>query len=163
MAGLKSFFMPNHEIMFADTTHFPRKGGFLFRRDGRVEYRHVTRQPQIIKSFSTMSTATIEQTEGAKTNEKVSPKRPRSDSFEALPIIPVSPNRLVRDWDCPDHQCSGNIEVFRAPNSFCDKPAYARCSTSQMYEGRRCKLPMMFAKKASSCIGCRNTIALVSK
>lgn len=97
--------------------------------------------------------------------ERTSPKRPRSNSdvsaFNSLPIVPVSPNRLYRDWDCPDSACCGQIEVFRAPNSTSDKPAFARCSEAQSLYGKKCTLPMLFAKKSSTCQGCKYTICEV--
>lgn len=94
--------------------------------------------------------------------QRTSPKRPRSnsehDTFNMMPIVPVSPNRLVRDWDCPDPRCIGQIEVFKAPNSISDKPAYSRCSEAHSLYGRKCTLPTMFAKKSSSCPCCKTTI-----
>lgn len=97
--------------------------------------------------------------------ERKSPKRPRSNSeentFSSLPIVPVSPNRIFRDWDCPDPSCCGQVEVFRAPNSLCDKPAYARCSEAYSLYAKKCTLPMLFAKKSSTCTGCNDNIQQV--
>jgi len=82
--------------------------------------------------------------------------------YDSRPICTVSPNRLVRDWDCPDGKCPGHMEVFKAPNSVhCDKPAYARCSQSNSPKGPKCKLPVMFAKKDSTCAICKEPILQV--